>query len=251
MCRPGYTHVAAWRGGRAAARNFRDAAPPGRVRLRLRTTPPGQARHRACRPARSAPFCRGVRIGNNDRASSLAFAHDRSGFAPGAALLPAKACLVQDAADRVGADPGQTIRCSAQGGSQRAQRPSRCAVSRPVRRAGKLGQDPPPLLLAIADRMTPATARRHRRQSLAVEPRHPTRDGVAMTTPRKLRRCRVALPVGNRQQPLRLLSTSYAGGTFAASARARATCAAGARRDRLSRNNDVRSSAFNARSGSA
>ena len=61
-----------------------------------------------------------------------------------------------------------------------------------------------------------------------------------MTTPRKLRRCRVVLPVGNRQQPLLPLSTSYAGGTFAASARARATRAAGARRDWLSRANAFR-----------
>src|SRR6185503_14123504 len=86
----------------------RDAARPGTAPPRPRTRPTAQVGRRAWRLARSAPFCRPIRITNAHHAV-LALAHHHAGFAPGAALLPAQTGLVQGAPDRKGADPGQPL----------------------------------------------------------------------------------------------------------------------------------------------
>src|SRR3712207_2997554 len=55
-CRRGHTRAVGWRGGRAAAMTFQDAARPGTGRPRLRTRPTVPIGRLACRPARSAFF---------------------------------------------------------------------------------------------------------------------------------------------------------------------------------------------------
>src|SRR6185437_5566089 len=85
------------------------AARPGTDRPHPRTKPPGQGQRLACRPARSAPFCRCIRIGDADQAALLTLAYHHARLAPGPALLPTKTGRMQGAADRVGADAGQTI----------------------------------------------------------------------------------------------------------------------------------------------
>src|SRR3954469_18606596 len=107
-CRRGCIRAVAGPGVRAAARIPRDAAPPGTARPRPRTRPTAQAGRRACKPARSAPFYRRIRIDAGDRAL-LAPARGHPGLAPGAALLPAQAARVQRAPDRIGANLRQPV----------------------------------------------------------------------------------------------------------------------------------------------
>src|SRR3954447_7597676 len=92
----------------------RDAARPETAPPRPHTRPRAQAAPPACRPARSAPFYRGIRVDDRDRAM-LAPARDHPGLAPGAAFLPAQPSRVQGAPDRIGADLGQSIWSLAQG----------------------------------------------------------------------------------------------------------------------------------------
>src|SRR5215210_4630240 len=130
LCHPGCV--------RAAAMMGRDAARPETAPPRPRTRPTAQAERPACKPARSAPFYRRIRIDAGDRAL-LAPARHHPGFAPGAAFLPAQPSRVQRAPDRIGADLRQPVIRLAQGFLQQAQRPGRRAVlfalwgSRPFR----------------------------------------------------------------------------------------------------------------------
>src|SRR4051794_11893318 len=94
LCRPGCIRAAGLPVGRAAARMRRDAAPPETARPRPRTRPRAQAARPACRPARSAPFYRRIGIADAHHAV-LAPAHRYARLAPGAALLPAQASLMQ------------------------------------------------------------------------------------------------------------------------------------------------------------
>src|SRR4051794_19487249 len=114
LCHPGCIRAVAGRavagpGVRAAAMTGRDAARLETAPPRPHTRPRAQAARPACRPARSAPFYRGIRVDDRDRAM-LAPARGYPGLAPGAAPLPALAGRVQGAPDRIGADPRQPVR---------------------------------------------------------------------------------------------------------------------------------------------
>jgi hypothetical protein len=54
-----------------------------------------------------------------------------------------------------------------------------------LRRSGDLGQDAPLRGLAIANPVTAAMPRHHRSQAVAVEPRHPARDGINSGAPNR------------------------------------------------------------------
>jgi hypothetical protein len=149
-CRPGCSRAVAGPGGRAAARMRRDAARPETARPRPRTRPAAQAARPACRPARSAPFYRRIGIADAHHAVLAAACHS-AGFAPGAALLPAQAGLVQRAPDRIGADPGQPVIRLPQGSLQQAQGPGRRAVLLALGRAGPFGQNALLRISPIAD----------------------------------------------------------------------------------------------------
>src|SRR5215211_4928676 len=114
LCHPGCIRAVAGPGVGAAAMMGRDAARLETARPRPRTRPTSQAKRRACKPARSAPFYRRIRIDAVDRAL-LAPARHHPGLAPGAALLPAQAARVQGAPDRIGADLRQPVIRLAQG----------------------------------------------------------------------------------------------------------------------------------------
>jgi len=77
-----------------------------------------------------------------------------------------------------------TQRCS-----QRAQRPTRRAITRALRRPGNLGEDTALLDLTLAERLAAAMAQHDCGQPGMVETRHPTRHGVADAAADKLR-CR-------------------------------------------------------------
>ena len=94
---------------RAAATAHQDAVRLGRDRLRLRTRPTAPSVRPVCRPARSAFVGRRIRIADTHHAV-LAVAQGHAGLAPGAALLPAQAGLVQDARDGEPTDPRQATR---------------------------------------------------------------------------------------------------------------------------------------------
>src|SRR3954454_19325804 len=103
-CRRGWTRAVAGPVALlAAAMTRRHAARPERGPPRPRTRPTAQAVRPACKPARSTPFYRRIRIDAGDRAL-LAPARGHPGLAPGAALLPAQAARVQRAPDRIGAN---------------------------------------------------------------------------------------------------------------------------------------------------
>src|SRR4051812_25855466 len=154
-----------------------DAARLGTARPRPRTRPRPQAARPACRPARSAPFYRRIRIADAHHAV-LALAHRDAGFAPGAALLPTQAGRVQGAPDRERADLGQPIRSLAQGSLQQAQRPRRRAVLLAPGRAGPFGQNALLRVSPIADPWSAPMARPHGGEPVAVEAAHPGGDGL-------------------------------------------------------------------------
>src|SRR5215203_776216 len=114
LCRRGCIRAAGWPGVGAAAMTRRDAARLETARPRPRTRPTAQAAPPACRPARSAPFYRRIRVDAGDRAL-LAPARGHPGLAPRAALLPAQAARVQGAPDRIGANLRQPVIRLAQG----------------------------------------------------------------------------------------------------------------------------------------
>src|SRR5215210_7281365 len=140
LCRRGCIRAVAWPAALVAATTPRPAAPPETARPRPHTRPTAQAARQGCRPARSAFFGRGIGIADAHHAV-LAVAHHHAGFAPGAAVLPAQAGLVQGAPDRKGADLGQPIRSLTQGSLQQAQRPSGRAVRLALWGARPFGQN--------------------------------------------------------------------------------------------------------------
>src|SRR3982751_2065921 len=98
LCRPARIRAAGLPVGRAAATTHLDAARPGRGRPRPRTRPRPQAARPACKAARSAFFGQSIGIADAHHAV-FARAHAHARLAPGAALLPAQASLVQGAPD--------------------------------------------------------------------------------------------------------------------------------------------------------
>src|SRR3954464_7609100 len=138
----------------------RDAARPERGRPRPHTRPTAQAGRRACRPARSAFFRRRIGIADAHHAV-LALAHRDAGLAPGAALLPTQAGLVQGAPDRERADLWQPIRSLAQSFLQQAQGPRRRAVLVALWGSRPFGQDALLRVSAIADPRATAVTRPH------------------------------------------------------------------------------------------
>src|SRR5215207_2968433 len=160
LCRRGCTRAAGWPVALAAATIRRDAARPERGRPRPHTRRTAQAVRQACRLARSAFFRRRIGIADAHH-SVLAVTHRYARLAPGAALLPAQAGLVQRAPDRERADLGQPIRSLAQGSLQQAQRPRRRAVRLALGRAGPFGQNALLRVSPIADPWSAPMARPH------------------------------------------------------------------------------------------
>src|SRR3954464_15191778 len=199
-CRRGCTRVAGGRVGRVAAMTCRDAAPPQTGRRRPRTRPRAQVAPPACRPARSAFFGRGIGIADAHRASVFALAHHHAGFAPGAALLPAQAALVQGAPDRERADLGQPVWSLAQGFLQQAQGPGGRAVLLALGRAGPFGQDALLRVSAIVDPWSAPMAGPHGGEPLAVEAADPGRDGLGVPSSDLVSGSRVARAISNGQQ---------------------------------------------------
>src|SRR3954449_9885525 len=198
-CRRGCIRAAASPVALAAATTHQNAAPPGTGRPRPRTRPRAQAAPPACRPAQSAFF--GHRIGIADAHHTvLALAHHHAGFAPGAALLPAQAGLVQGAPDRERADPGQSVRSVAQGLLQQAQRPSRRAVLLALGRAGPFGQDALLRISAIADPWSAPMAGPHGGEPVAVEAADPGGDRLIVPSSDLVGGSRVARAIRNGQQ---------------------------------------------------
>src|SRR5215212_71952 len=179
LCRRGCTRAVALPGVRAAATTPRDAARLGRGRPRPRTRQRAQVAPPACRPARSAFFGRGIGIADAHRAVR-ALPHRYAGLAPGAALLPAQAGLVQGAPDRKGADLGQSIRSLTQGSLQQAQRPSGRAVRLALWGAGPFGQNALLRVSPIADPRATPMPRPHSGESLTVEATDPGGDGLGV-----------------------------------------------------------------------
>src|SRR3954452_4051284 len=177
LCRRGCIRAVAGPGVRAAARIPRDAARPETARPRPRTRRTAQAGRRACRPARSAFFGRRIGIANAHH-SVLALAHRDAGFAPGAALLPAQAGLVQRAPDRKGADLGQPVWSLAQGSLQQAQGPGGRTVPLALGRSGPFRQNALLRVSAIADPRSARVSRSHGREPVAVEVADPGGDGL-------------------------------------------------------------------------
>src|SRR5918998_1245611 len=139
-CRRGHTRAVGWRVGGAAATTRQDAVRPGRDRPHPHTRPTTRMRYPACRLARSAFFDRRIGIADAHQ-PALALTQRLAGRAPGAALLPAQAGLVQGVRDGEPADPGQAVRSPAQGLLQQAQRPGRGAILLAVWGARPLGQN--------------------------------------------------------------------------------------------------------------
>src|SRR3954462_4639630 len=196
LCRPGWIRAGAGPGVRAAARTRRDAAPPETARLRPRTRPRAQAGRPACRLARSAPFSRRIRIDHCDR-TMLAPARDHPGLAPGAALLPAQAGLMQRAPDRERADLGQPVIGLPQGSLQQAQGPGGRAVLLALGRAGPFGQDALLRISAIADPWSAPMARPHGGEPVAVEAAHPGGDRLIVPSSDLVGGRRIARAISN------------------------------------------------------
>src|SRR5215207_4167297 len=177
-CRRARIRAAASPVARAGATLRRDAARPGTGRPRPHTRPTAQAVRRACRLARSAFFRRGIGIADAHRADMFALAHHDPGLAPGAALLPTQAGLVQGAPDRERADLWQPIRSLAQGSLQQAQGPRRRAVRLALWGSRPFGQDALLRVSAIADPWSAPMAGPHGGEPLAVEAADPGGDGL-------------------------------------------------------------------------
>src|SRR3954463_9682180 len=191
LCRHECIGAAASPVGRAAAMIRRYAARPETARLRPRTRRTAQAGRPVCRPARSAPFYRRIRIANAHH-TVLALAHRDTGFAPGAALLPAQAGRVQGAPDRIGADPGQPVWSLAQGFLQQAHGPGSRAVLFAVRGSRPFRQNALLLVDAIAEAWPSAVTRLHGREPVAVEAADPGGDRLIVPSSDLVGRCRVA-----------------------------------------------------------
>src|SRR3954466_8870479 len=173
--------------------------------------------------ARASQLCRpsffGHRIGIADAHHTvLALAHHHAGFAPGAALLPAQAGLVQGAPDRERADPGQSVRSVAQGLLQQAQRPSRRAVLLALGRAGPFGQDALLRISAIADPWSAPMAGPHGGEPVAVEAADPGGDRLGVPSSDLAGGSRVARATSNGQEGAGALDVRGGGAERAAQA---------------------------------
>src|SRR5215210_3412731 len=199
LCRRGCIRAVAWPAALVAATTRRPAAPPETARPRPHTRPTARAVRRACRPARSAFFGRRIRIADAHRAVR-ALAHHHAGFAPGAALLPAQAALVQGAPDRERADPGQPVWSLAQGFLQQAQGPGSRAVRLALGRSGPFGQNALLRVSAIADPRSAPVAGPHGGEPLTVEAAAPGGDGLGVPSSDLVRGRRVARAISNGQQ---------------------------------------------------
>src|SRR3954464_1219458 len=199
LCRHECTRAVAGPGVRAAATTHQNAARPETARLRPRTRRTAQAGRPACRPARSAFFGRRIGIANAHH-TVLARAHRDAGFAPGAALLPAQAGLVQRAPDRKGADLGQPVWSLAQGSLQQAQGPGGRAVRLALGRSCPFRPNALLRVSAIADPRSAPVARSHGSQPVAVEAADPGGDGLGVPSSDLVGRRRVASPISNGQQ---------------------------------------------------
>src|SRR3954452_7182566 len=191
LCRRGCTRAVAVPVALLAATTRRPVARPETAPPRPRTRPTAPVGRRACRPARSAFF--GHRIGIADAHHTvLALAHGDAGFAPGAALLPAQAGLVQRAPDRKGADLGQPVWSLAQGSLQQAQGPGGRAVRLALGRSCPFRQNALLRVSAIADPRSAPVARSHGSQPVAVEAADPGGDGLGVPSSDLVGRRRVA-----------------------------------------------------------
>src|SRR3954449_13229771 len=103
----------------------------------------------------------------------FALAHHDASLAPGAALLPAQAGLVQRAPDRKGADLGQPVWSLAQGSLQQAQGPGGRAVRLALGRSGPFRQNALLRIRAIADPRSAPMAGPHGGEPVAVEAADP------------------------------------------------------------------------------
>src|SRR5215210_5920180 len=130
----------------------------------------------------------------------LAVAHGYAGLAPGAALPPAQAGLVQGAPDREGADLRQPIRSLAQSLPQQAQRPGSRAVRLALGRSCPFGQNALLRVSAIADPRSAPMPRPHRGEPVAVEAADPGRDGLGVPSSDLVGSGRVARAIRNGQQ---------------------------------------------------
>src|SRR5215203_3904871 len=198
-CRPGCIRAVAGPGVRAAAMMGRDAARPGTARPRPRTRPTAPAERPACKPARSAPFYRRIRIDAGDRAL-LTPARHHPGLAPRAALLPAQPSRVQGAPDRIGADLRQPVIRLAQGFLQQAQRPGRRAVLLALGHAGPFGQNALLRVSPIAGPWSAPMAGPHGGAPVAVEAAHPGGDGLVVPSSDLVGGRRVACAIRNGQK---------------------------------------------------
>src|SRR5215210_2449502 len=198
-CRRGCIRAVAGPVALLAAMTRRHAARPERGPPRPRTRPTAPAERPACKPARSAPFYRRIRVDAGDRAL-LAPARHHPGLAPGAAFLPAQPSRVQRAPDRIGADLRQPVIRLAQGFLQQAQRPGRRAVlfalwgSRPFR------QDALLRVSAIADPRAAPMPRPYSGEPIAVEAADPGGDRLVVPSSDLVRRRRVDRSIRNGQQ---------------------------------------------------
>src|SRR5215207_6824371 len=198
-CRPGWIRAAGGPVALAAATPHQNAAPPETARPRPHTRSRAQAAPPACRPAQSAFFSHRIGIADAHHAV-LALAPHHPGFAPGAALLPAQAGLVQRTPDRIGADLRQPVIRLAQSSLQQAQRPGRRAVlfalwgSRPLRQDALLRAS------AIADPRATPMPRPYSGESVAVEATDPGREGLVVPSSDLVRRRRVDRSTRNGQQ---------------------------------------------------
>src|SRR3954471_13932315 len=199
LCRRGCIRAVAGPVALLAATTRRPVARPETAPPRphtKRTAPVGRP---VCRPARSAFFGRGIGIADAHHAV-LALAHRYSGFAPGAALLPAQAGLVQRAPDRKGADLGQPVWSLAQGSLQQAQGPGGRAVRLALGRSCPFRQNALLRVSAIADPRSAPVARSHGSQPVAVEAADPGGDRLVVPSSDLVGRRRVASPISNGQQ---------------------------------------------------
>src|SRR3954467_3980424 len=216
-CHRGCTRAVAGPVALLAAMTRRHAARPERGPPRPRTRPTAQAVRPACKPARSAPFYRRIRIDAGDRAL-LTPARGHPGLAPGAALLPAQAGLVQGAPDRKGADLWQSIRSVAQGFLQQAQGPRRRAVLFALRGSRPFGQDALLRVSPIADPWSAPMAGPHGGEPVAVEAADPGGDGLLVPSSDLVGGSRVAGPISNGQQRSSTLDLCGGGAERAAQA---------------------------------
>src|SRR3954463_6824869 len=198
-CHRGCTRAVAGPVALLAAMTRRHAARPERGPPRPRTRPKAQAVRPACKPARSAPFYRRIRIDAGDRAL-LAPARGHPGRAPGAALLPAQAARVQRAPDRIGADLRQPVIRLAQGFLQQAQGPSRRAVLFALWGSRPFGQDALLRVTAIADPRATSVTRPHGREPVTVEATDPGRDRLGVPSSDLVGCRRVGCAISDGQQ---------------------------------------------------